>query len=96
MKSKQYCSVCKEWLDMEVVSGGDPEEDDGVTWYRCPGCQGFLPKLTAGADEGDADPVVWAGASGRGQHAGGEHARSAQSRGRESRTPDQKPASRQS
>jgi len=50
MKSKQYCSVCKEWLDMEVVSSGDPEDDDGVTWYRCPGCQGFLPKLNAGAD----------------------------------------------
>ncbi len=61
MKSKQYCSVCKEWLDMEVVSGGDPEEDDGVTWYRCPGCQGFLPKLTAGADEGDADAGAEAG-----------------------------------
>lgn len=50
MKSKQYCSVCKQWLDMEVVSSGDPEDDDGVTWFRCPGCQGFLPKLNAGAE----------------------------------------------
>ncbi len=50
MKSNQYCSVCKQWLDMEVVSSGDPEEDDGVTWYRCPGCQGFLPKLNAAAE----------------------------------------------
>ncbi len=50
MKCKQYCSVCKQWLDMEVVSNGDDEEDDGVTWFRCPGCQGFLPKLTSETD----------------------------------------------
>jgi len=54
MKSKQYCSVCKQWLDMEVVSSGDPEDDDGVTWFRCPGCQGFLPKLNAGAEPQDS------------------------------------------
>lgn len=45
MKSKQFCSVCKEWLEMEVVPTGDGEDDDGVVWYRCPQCQGFLPKL---------------------------------------------------
>ncbi len=49
MNSKQFCSVCKEWLDMEIVASGDAEEDDGVTWFRCPGCQGFLPKLTGSA-----------------------------------------------
>lgn len=55
MKSKNYCSVCKQWLDMEVVTSGDSEDDDGVTWYRCPGCQGFLPKLNAGAEDRPAD-----------------------------------------
>ncbi len=59
MKSRQYCSVCKQWLDMEVVPTGDGD-DDGVIWFRCPQCQGFLPKLSqavAGGDEpstGDA------------------------------------------
>jgi hypothetical protein len=53
MKSRQYCSVCKQWLDMEVVPTGDGD-DDGVIWFRCPQCQGFLPKLSqpvAGGDE---------------------------------------------
>ncbi|MCK9995085.1 MAG: hypothetical protein KAH56_02260 [Candidatus Krumholzibacteria bacterium] len=45
MKSRQFCSVCKEWLEMEVVPTSDGEEDDGVIWFRCPQCQGFLPKL---------------------------------------------------
>ena len=45
MKSRQYCSVCKNWLEMEVVPTSDGEEDDGVIWFRCPQCQGFLPKL---------------------------------------------------
>jgi hypothetical protein len=49
MKSRQFCSVCKEWLQMEVVPTSDGEEDDGVIWFRCPQCQGFLPKLS-GAD----------------------------------------------
>lgn len=44
MKSRQFCSVCKQWLDMEVVPTGDGD-DDGVVWFRCPQCQGFLPKL---------------------------------------------------
>ena len=51
MKSNQFCSVCKEWLDMEVVPTSDGEEDDGVIWFRCPQCQGFLPKLS-GTDTG--------------------------------------------
>ena len=43
MKAKQFCSVCKQWLDMEVAPTG--EDDDGVIWFRCPQCQGYLPKL---------------------------------------------------
>jgi hypothetical protein len=56
MKSRQFCSVCKQWLDMEVVPTNDGDEDDGVIWFRCPQCQGFLPKLS-GADltEGEVD-----------------------------------------
>ena len=50
MKSKQFCSVCKEWLEMEVVPTGDGD-DDGVIWYRCPQCQGFLPKLNLTGSE---------------------------------------------
>ncbi|MGD9548914.1 MAG: hypothetical protein AB7V45_15400 [Candidatus Krumholzibacteriia bacterium] len=53
MKTRQFCSVCKEWLDMAVVPTGDGEEDDGVIWFRCPQCQGFLPKLKSAADGGD-------------------------------------------
>lgn len=34
---------------MEIVPTGDGDEDDGVIWFRCPQCQGFLPKLS-GAD----------------------------------------------
>ncbi len=59
MDSRQFCSVCKQWLDMEVVPTADGD-DDGVVWFRCPQCQGFLPKLssalagsTAGADAPD-------------------------------------------
>jgi hypothetical protein len=50
MKSRQFCSVCKQWLDMEVVPTGDGD-DDGVVWFRCPQCQGFLPKLSAASAE---------------------------------------------
>ncbi len=39
---------------MEVVPTSDGDEDDGVIWFRCPQCQGFLPKLS-GADLGDGD-----------------------------------------
>lgn len=56
MKARQFCSVCKQWLDMEVVPTGDGDEDDGVIWFRCPRCQGFLPKL------GGGDPVPGADA----------------------------------
>ena len=55
MKSKQFCSVCKEWLDMEVVPTGDGDEDDGVIWFRCPQCQGFLPKLSGANLQDDED-----------------------------------------
>lgn len=44
MKIKQYCSVCREELPMEVVPT-ENGEDDGVIWLRCPRCQGFLPKV---------------------------------------------------
>ncbi len=37
---------------MEVVPTSDGDEDDGVIWFRCPQCQGFLPKLSGG-DEKD-------------------------------------------
>lgn len=53
--TRQYCSVCKEWLDMEVVPTSDGDDDDGVAWYRCPQCQGFLPKLKNAVD-GDEEP----------------------------------------
>ena len=56
-KSRQFCSVCKDWLDMEVVPTGDGGEDDGVVWYRCPQCQGFLPKLK-GAEEDSPEPAA--------------------------------------
>jgi len=41
---------------MEVVPTSDGDDDDGVIWFRCPQCQGFLPKLS-GADltEGEAE-----------------------------------------
>jgi len=35
---------------MEVVPTGDGD-DDGVIWFRCPQCQGFLPKLGGGDPE---------------------------------------------
>ncbi len=54
MKSSQFCSVCKQCLDMEVVPTSDGDDDDGVIWFRCPQCQGFLPKLS-GADLGDSE-----------------------------------------
>lgn len=56
MKSRQFCSVCKQWLDMEVVPTGDGD-DDGVIWFRCPQCQGFLPKLSQPVLGGDEPPA---------------------------------------
>ncbi len=38
---------------MEVVPTNDGDDDDGVVWYRCPQCQGFLPKLKGAADSGE-------------------------------------------
>ncbi len=40
---------------MEVVPTNDGDDDDGVVWYRCPQCQGFLPKLKDAVEE--ASPV---------------------------------------
>jgi hypothetical protein len=36
---------------MEVVPTSDGDDDDGVIWYRCPQCQGFLPKLKNAIDK---------------------------------------------
>ena len=61
MKSKQFCSVCKQWLDMEIVPTGNGDDDDGVVWFRCPRCQGFLPKLSSAlenATDDDDDAVA--------------------------------------
>jgi len=38
----QYCSVCKDYYDMEVVEDGGEGE---VTWLRCPECHGILPYM---------------------------------------------------
>ncbi len=40
---------------MEVVPTGDADDDDGVVWYRCPQCQGFLPKLKGADDQVEAE-----------------------------------------
>ena len=53
----QYCSVCKDHFDMEVVKQGSGK---GVIWLKCPGCQGFLPYMQEEDDESDqskADPA---------------------------------------
>jgi hypothetical protein len=54
VKIKQYCSVCREELPMEVVPT-ENGEDDGVIWLRCPRCQGFLPKVGVTLPEEGAD-----------------------------------------
>jgi len=59
VKANQFCSVCKQWLDMEVVPTGD--DDDGVIWYRCPQCQGYLPQLG-----GDHPPAARSAGTGDG------------------------------
>ncbi len=43
---------------MEVVPTSDGEEDDGVIWFRCPQCQGFLPKLGGIKSESEKDSLV--------------------------------------
>jgi len=44
----QYCSVCRAELEMELVPTS--EEEAGVIWLQCPGCKGFLPKLSDSKD----------------------------------------------
>ena len=44
----QYCSVCKDHYDMEVVKQGSSK---GVIWLKCPGCQGFLPYMPDDTEE---------------------------------------------
>ncbi len=39
---RQYCSVCKDEFEMEVIKQGSKES---VLWLKCPGCQGFLPYM---------------------------------------------------
>ncbi len=56
VKSRQFCSVCKEWLEMDIVPTNDGDDDDGVIWYRCPQCQGFLPKLKNAVDAEEPAP----------------------------------------
>jgi hypothetical protein len=45
---KQYCSVCKDHLEMEVVEEGGEEE---VTWLKCPRCKGILPHMKLDGEE---------------------------------------------
>lgn len=52
-RMRQYCSVCKQHLDMEVLS---ESSEDGVVWLKCPQCKGILPKMEdAGGDEASGD-----------------------------------------
>jgi len=44
----QYCSVCKDNFDMEVVKQGSSKD---VIWLKCPGCQGFLPHTPDESEE---------------------------------------------
>jgi len=63
MKSRRFCSVCKQWLDMEIVPTADGD-DDGVVWFRCPQCQGCLPKLSAVSAEPGGTASAGSGAAG--------------------------------
>ena len=40
---------------MEVVPTSDGDDDDSVAWFRCPQCQGFLPKLKSQVDDDTDD-----------------------------------------
>ena len=64
MKINQYCSVCKQHLDMDVIPTSDAG-DDGVIWLRCPQCMGFLPKFSGEKTKAPtaADPAAPADAS---------------------------------
>ncbi|UCG52502.1 MAG: hypothetical protein JSW58_02830 [Candidatus Latescibacterota bacterium] len=44
----QYCSVCKDHFEMDVVKQGSSK---GVVWLKCPGCQGFLPYMPDESEE---------------------------------------------
>ena len=66
---------------MTVVPTSEGEENDGVIWFRCPQCQGFLPKLSgtdqteteaAGQHNGDAVPVIPAAEKSSGQDGAGD------------------------
>jgi hypothetical protein len=48
---RQYCSVCKDHLQMTVVSD---TSEDGVIWLKCPRCKGILPHMEEGGEEGAA------------------------------------------
>ena len=50
---EQYCSVCKQSYDMEVVDG---EQGADVLWLKCPGCEGYLPYMTGEDEIGDESP----------------------------------------
>ena len=51
----QYCSVCKEHFEMEVVKQGSSKN---VIWLKCPGCQGFLPHMPEDEDGEAKHPDV--------------------------------------
>jgi len=48
---RQYCSVCKDHLEMTVVSD---TSEDGVIWLKCPRCKGILPYMEDVEGEEDA------------------------------------------
>ncbi len=48
----QYCSVCKEHFDMEIVQKGSSKS---AIWLKCPSCKGFLPHMLD--DEDGTDPA---------------------------------------
>jgi len=56
---RQYCSVCKEHLEMTVVSD---TSEDGVIWLKCPRCKGILPHMEdvedTGEDTGGAETAL--------------------------------------
>ena len=45
---RQYCSVCKDHLEMTVVSD---TSEDGVIWLKCPRCKGILPHMEEAGEE---------------------------------------------
>jgi len=56
---------------MEVVPTADGD-DDGVIWFRCPQCQGFLPKLGGSLDGQSGSDDAAAGESAVAEDSGGE------------------------